>query len=311
MLTIFAVPKPFVGHIGITQRNAVRSWARLGSGSEIILCGDDAGTGEVAAEVGATHIPNVARNEYGTPLLDSIFDHARAAARYPLLCYVNADIMLLSDVISAVQRVEFPQFLIVGQRWDVDITEPWDFGHKEWGAHLRQHVQRSGVLHPPLGSDYFIFPRESPLAHLPRFAVGRPGWDNWLIFHARKLGIPVIDATKAVFIIHQNHDYSHVPNRIANDYRGPECSTNLQLIVDRGDGFDFDLVDATHVITEKIMTEAHGLKHVRRRLWRRLSFFYRTWAWRTSLAWDIVRGEPITRWFAVAKDLWAQRRLSR
>jgi hypothetical protein len=28
-LTIFAVPKPFEGHIGMIQRNAIRSWKGL------------------------------------------------------------------------------------------------------------------------------------------------------------------------------------------------------------------------------------------------------------------------------------------
>lgn len=29
MLTIFATPKPFQGHVGIIQRNAIGSWVRL------------------------------------------------------------------------------------------------------------------------------------------------------------------------------------------------------------------------------------------------------------------------------------------
>ena len=29
MLTIFTIPKPFVGHIGVIQRNAIISWLNL------------------------------------------------------------------------------------------------------------------------------------------------------------------------------------------------------------------------------------------------------------------------------------------
>src|SRR5829696_8900629 len=32
MLPIFALPKPFDGHVGRIQRNAIRSWKRIGSG---------------------------------------------------------------------------------------------------------------------------------------------------------------------------------------------------------------------------------------------------------------------------------------
>jgi hypothetical protein len=47
---------------------------------------------------------------------------------------------------------------------------------------------------------------------MPEFAIGRAGWDNWMIFHARRLGLPVVDATPSLMIIHQNHDYNHLPD---------------------------------------------------------------------------------------------------
>src|SRR5713226_719892 len=57
MLTIFSTPKPFRGHIGITQRNALRSWTLLHPEVEIILFGDEAGAAEVCAEFGLRHEP--------------------------------------------------------------------------------------------------------------------------------------------------------------------------------------------------------------------------------------------------------------
>ena len=30
---------------------------------------------------------------------------------------------------------------------------------------------------------------------MPDFAIGRAGWDNWMIYHARQQGWPVIDGT--------------------------------------------------------------------------------------------------------------------
>ena len=53
MLTIFALPKPFRGHAGVIQRNAIQSWLRLQPACEVILLGDEPGTREVAAQVGA------------------------------------------------------------------------------------------------------------------------------------------------------------------------------------------------------------------------------------------------------------------
>ena len=73
MLTIFTVPKPFDGHIGIIQRNAIQSWRCLRPACEVILCGDEPGTAETAAALGTDRIPAVDRNEFGTPLLSSVF----------------------------------------------------------------------------------------------------------------------------------------------------------------------------------------------------------------------------------------------
>ena len=51
-LTIFACPKGFVGRAGEIQRNAIRSWVRLGPDVEVILLGDDEGVAEAAQELG-------------------------------------------------------------------------------------------------------------------------------------------------------------------------------------------------------------------------------------------------------------------
>jgi len=76
LMTIFAVPKAFEGHIGCIQRNAVCSWRQLGEGVQIILFGDEYGIRETALEIGAMHVPQVERNAQGTPLLDGIFAEA-------------------------------------------------------------------------------------------------------------------------------------------------------------------------------------------------------------------------------------------
>ena len=38
--------------------------------------------------------------------------------------------------------------------------------------------------------------------------IGRPGYDNWLIWYARRNFIPVIDLSKEVSVIHQNHHFN-------------------------------------------------------------------------------------------------------
>jgi hypothetical protein len=258
MVTIFAVPKPFTGHIGIIQRNAIHSWSRLHPRVEVILCGDEPGTKEMADEVHATYLPQVARNQYGTPLLDSVFEQAERAAHSRLMCYVNADVVLLGDFATAMQRIGFPRFLMVGQRWDVDITESWDFEQPDWEGGFRSLVAARGRLHPPMGSDYFVFPRNRGVATLPPFAVGRPGWDNWFIYHARRHRVPVIDVTRVVTVIHQNHGYDHVPERRDDTWEGPEADSNRSLVGPRE--HVYVLSDASHVLTPRWLMPTVGLK---------------------------------------------------
>jgi len=228
MITIFTLPKPFKGHINIIQRNAVKSWMKLGC--EVILMGDDEGVRETADEFGLQHIGNIRKNNFGTPLLSSAFETAQRVARNNILVYINADMILTSDFIPVIKKINKSIFLMNGRRWDLDIKEELNFNNSDWERELHQRVKREGQLHGYSGIDYFIFPRELP-HDLPDFAVGRVGWDNWLIYHLRSLKIPVIDATQMILAVHQNHGFSH--SKFGDEKKkrveGPELKENFRL----------------------------------------------------------------------------------
>lgn len=95
MLTIFATPKPFRGHEGVIQRNAIGSWVPLHPECEVLLFGDEPGAAEIAQELGVRHVPGVRRSEFGTKRLDHIFARAQEMARHDILCHANCDIILL------------------------------------------------------------------------------------------------------------------------------------------------------------------------------------------------------------------------
>lgn len=228
-LTIFTAPKPFTNpHIALIQRNAIRSWVNLGPQVEVILIGEEDGLAEAAAELGVRHLPEVVRTKSGTPLVSSMFALARQNSSSPLLACVNADILLMPDFVQAARNLagQARQFLMVGQRWDLEVREPLDFS-PGWPERLRQEAQRRGKLHRASGSDYFIFPRDC-FADMPAFAIGRAGWDNWMIYAGRRSGWPVVDGTQSIMIVHQNHDYSHLPGGQPH-YRHPETFENVRL----------------------------------------------------------------------------------
>ncbi|UBF28444.1 hypothetical protein K9N68_11550 [Kovacikia minuta CCNUW1] len=94
---------------------------------------------------------------------------------------------------------------------------------------MRDRVRQSGNLEGPQAMDYFVFTRDV-YTDIPRFAIGRTAWDNWLLCDAFRQRVPVIDATAAVTIVHQNHDYSHHPDGTQGVWEGPEAKRNLELL---------------------------------------------------------------------------------
>jgi hypothetical protein len=179
MITFFSTPKPFRGHIGIIQRNAIQSWKLVHPAAEVILFGDEEGAAEAARELGARHEPEVDRNSLGTPLLSSLFDRADRLARHARLCFLNADILLTGDFLAASERLANMHecSLMVGRRCDVNINEPWDFSKPDWDERLRSMAREHGKLRPPQWIDYFVFPRGLLSGQVPLDARAGGGCD--------------------------------------------------------------------------------------------------------------------------------------
>lgn len=276
MLTIFSCPKPFTDpHINIIQRNAIKSWTLLRPRPEIILIGDEEGTAEICKEFGLRHVPKVERNEYGTPLVSSIFEIGQAASSHHLVCYINADIILMSDFINAVKFIRNKMgqgpFLVVGRRWGIELNNFWDFEDKNWELKLKDYVISQNELGFVSAIDYFLFPR-GLWEEVPPFALGRTRWDNWFIYNAKSKKIPVIDVTQITIVIHQNHDYSHIKQGGGTWLKkGPEAEKNLHL---RG-GFShlYMIWDADFIVTPRGLKKAFFLRHIGAHLLRMQGFF--------------------------------------
>jgi hypothetical protein len=235
MLTIFTLPKPFEGDTGRIQRNAIRSWKQLDREAQIVLCGDASGLDDAAAELGVDRVSGIAHNSYGTPLVGSAFDRVAEVARHDILCYANADLIFFSDFASAIGTVADlrRRFLMVGEccdvRVDENLTEEEFAAQTPQAADLRRRAAAAGTLRGPEWIDFFVF-RKGTITQLPTFAVGRPGWDNWMIWRARESGLAVVDITDAVVVIHQSHNYLHVPKGTGSRWEGPEADANRALI---------------------------------------------------------------------------------
>lgn len=225
--TIFSIPTNFRGVKRVQQMNAVRSWLHLDPKPEVLLFGDARNVGACAQRLGCSHVPDVQCNEHGTPILADVFERAQQLAQHDVLCFVNADIILRPDIEMALIRVlaEFDgPFLMTGLRWDVDIHSAVSFSDG-WAARLAAQVVNDGKFHSKTGADYLIF-RRGTFEEMPEFLVGRMAWDNWCILDAVRRGLPVVDATEAVLVIHQNHEVE------VSESREKEIRHNLALWYD-------------------------------------------------------------------------------
>jgi hypothetical protein len=268
MLTLFAIPKRFAGHIEVIQLNAIRSWARL-PGVSIVLLGDEDGTAEIAAELGAVHLAEVERNQLGTPYVPSCFAVASSSSNCELMAYVNADIILMSDFHRAVQRVGRVKrpFLMGGRRLNLAVNELIEF-KDGWEADLRERVEREGQLDSPWAIDYFVF-RRGLWSEIPPFAIGRWVWDNWLLYEALRMGATLIDATPSVQVIHPRHGYEHFGTEEGKLQEGPEARVNYSLHPDRVKWFNLN--HASRLLSSTALVPAWRREYLKQRL--------ETWLW--------------------------------
>ncbi len=275
LVTLFSAPKPFTDpHIAMIQRNAIKSWTLLPD-VEVILLGEETGLAETAKELGVRQIPNVARSESGAPLISSMFRLARENSNSDLLCIINTDMILMLDFFETARssRTLRDKYVLLSQRWDYDIASPIDFA-EGWESKLRESVRKQDQLHRPAGSDFFLFPK-SCYQDIPDFTIGRAGWDNWMIYKARKEGWAVIDCTPSIMIVHQNHDYSHLPEGKSH-YEHPETNDNIRLAGGQAN-IRYTSLDATHELFDgqlarPKMTSAHFMRKVE--LFLRAVFFF-------------------------------------
>lgn len=248
MLSIFSCPKAFRGHIGIIQRNAMESWKLLVPAPQVILIGNEEGTKEICRQLGFQHYPDVKCNEYGTPYMSSIFQIGQKESHYLFVCYINSDIILRQDFVRAMEKLIGlkNRFMAVGRRWDVPIKESLKFGHPSWEEELVLLIKKEGKLEHHSAIDCLFFPK-GLIVDFPEFTLGRPLWDNWLIFDIKRKKIPIIDYTPVVMLVHQSHDYSHshLPGGV---WDGPEAKANLKLA--GGYRHAFTIADADYQLTQ-------------------------------------------------------------
>ena len=156
MITLFTTTKPFHGANKIHQLNSLRSWKTLHPAIEIFVFGNEEGAADVCSDLNIRHIPNVECSSQGTPLITAMFAMAAQLGRYPVQCYVNCDIVFIGDLEAAINKVPLDRYLIVGQRFNLNVPAELNFSVGDWGDGLL--MVRGAVR---LAQIILFIPRES------------------------------------------------------------------------------------------------------------------------------------------------------
>jgi len=209
MLTFLSTPKPFTGPFGeknlLAFRNAVGSWRRLESIPQILMFGGDP---EIIKAEGCKWLTGFPTSPENRPLFNSFVRIGEELGEFDLMMYVTDHLILTQDFIPAVRRAfeRFDQAVVTGRRWDVKIDKPIPFEHPDWRNIIRQHTLKEGGCGSTGTKDYIIWKKPFPVK-IPPFILGFPWYDTWMVVAAQRAGIPVVNASKAIFAIHADHTF--------------------------------------------------------------------------------------------------------
>lgn len=209
-LAIFTATKPFEGRTGEIQNRSLSNWRDVFLGADFV--------------------------EFEGPLVPfgEMVEAMERDTNANWLMYANADILfdkaqvwrLYDSWMGDLPSVLDGDFLLTGQRID---------------------IQENGTrrLHRPSGMDYFVF-RRGMFHDLPRTLMGRAYCDNALVAYCLRRSIQVIDASFALRVEHQFHDYDHVAGGRKRVWKGEEAVSNKRE--NRLCDFGPNVLDTTHTL---------------------------------------------------------------
>lgn len=173
----------------------------------------------------------VTQEATGAPLLSAMFMAAKARFTSEFYGFANGDILFTDSLTKTLQTIlcnieeDFRQkgLLIVGRRINIPVTDIREEDITS-SSNLVRISRSSGSLFQTDAEDYFITDKFYKWNEFLPVAIGRRGYDNWVVAYSRYNNITVIDATESVLCVHQT-----IESR--GNYEGlSKGSYNLDLI---------------------------------------------------------------------------------
>ena len=189
------------------------------------------------------------------PLISDMVKIGTKISSNNLLMLINADIILPIDFLKKISifTKTNKKFLTVGHRWDMDVCDYIDFFNPKNAMKFWNEVELKSKKHSCSGMDYFLF-RKGTIKNIPDFAIGRFGWDNWILWYARRNLIPLVDATEEIKVVHQNHIY--VNHKKVDLEHNSELSKNNSL----------NILDSNYALSNGLIRKKKSKEFINRNL---------------------------------------------
>lgn len=191
------------------EKNSLLSWSKLDCVNKIVVYTSlDSNVFSDNPKIITEKYPNDL-DPLDPPSIRDIFMDAIAKTEDKYLCYINSDIILLSDFCKTFAQVQHQYqtkpFQIVGKRrdwvdhFDIDVNNLSD----------EQIIATVGYL--PIRNaehcDYFLFDRKiytdlNDQGFFPNFLIARGSFDRCMLWLPRQLGYDSIDCSESIYAIH-------------------------------------------------------------------------------------------------------------
>eukprot|EP00759_Apiculatamorpha_spiralis_P004777 PhF_6_TR12897/c0_g1_i1/m.20306 len=226
VVPVFGSPKPLEVNNTLQTLLTVRAWEALSSiphVKPVIFANDDITLASAQTIRGADVEPKFEiHSTYHQPTYRGLFQKAfDLYDNASVVVYTNSDILYTRSLVETIHAVaefynaksttDHPRwkgFMIIGQRTNIDVPKEFRI-QGDWESQLRSW-ELSGETFESDAEDYFVVSRGLFDWHtVPDFVVGGVAFDNWLVNKANVMGnhdmAMVVDGTKTITAIHQNH----------------------------------------------------------------------------------------------------------
>ena len=191
------------GEWGRIYGNGIRSWQQLTPAPEVIIFGQECHRAECDV-LGIRYIEAPCDAD-GLPLVNKCLALVEQYASHAVKCYLCPDLILDQDFVSAANYCNhwLRGWLAIGRRYTVAIPEVVDYANGGLAAAQRVAKEQGEMEHGGVVS--YLMYTHYIWQDMPDFRCNHGVYDNYMVWYALAVGLPVIDITGLAIVVHQEH----------------------------------------------------------------------------------------------------------